>query len=91
MGPVARGGGFASLSWPTGTQAWARGGSDMRRSRRPMGNGGSPAGKCAQPRSTGLSFHASVTGSSAQWQGREPQNDGHSGASACAHGPGTAS
>jgi hypothetical protein len=29
------------------TPAWARSGGDMRRSRRPMGNGSLPAGECA--------------------------------------------
>jgi hypothetical protein len=48
IGPVARRGGFASPSCPTGTPAWARGGGDVRQSRRPMGSGSSPASKCAQ-------------------------------------------
>jgi hypothetical protein len=46
--PVARRGSFASPSWPTGAPAWARGGGDVRRSRRPMENGGSPADECAE-------------------------------------------
>jgi hypothetical protein len=39
---------FARASWPTRAPTWARGGGDVRRSRRPMRNGSSPAGECAQ-------------------------------------------
>jgi hypothetical protein len=46
--PVGRRGGFTSPSWPTGAPAWARGSRDVRWSRRPMENGGSPTGECAQ-------------------------------------------
>jgi hypothetical protein len=42
----ARRGGSTSPSWPTGTPAWARSGGDLRRSTRPMRNGGSPTGEC---------------------------------------------
>jgi hypothetical protein len=46
IGPVARRGGFAPPSWPTGAPAWARW--RCASDRRPMVDGGSPAGECAQ-------------------------------------------
>jgi hypothetical protein len=47
IGPVARRGSFASPSWPTGAPAWARGGGDVRRGRRPMAEGSARGGECA--------------------------------------------
>jgi hypothetical protein len=48
IGPVARRGGFASPSCPTGTPAWVRGGDDVRGSRWAMGNSGLPADEGVQ-------------------------------------------
>jgi hypothetical protein len=42
------------------------------------------------PRGTGLSLHACVTGSSAQWRWCGPRTGGHSSAPACARNRGTA-
>jgi hypothetical protein len=40
IGPWVCRGGCLVAAWPTGARGWARGGGDVRRSRRPMAEGG---------------------------------------------------
>jgi hypothetical protein len=47
IGPGACRGGCSIASWPTGAKEWALGGSDVRRSRRPMVEGGARGGESA--------------------------------------------
>jgi hypothetical protein len=47
IGPGACRGGCSVAAWPIAAREWARGGGDVRRSRRPMAEGGARGGELA--------------------------------------------